>query len=322
MHRVGDYRQSPDAIPISVNGTSTDVNPTTTTWSKIDFQFQKPGYPTDTNDSEHNIVSVNGVVGKTLTVMTTDLTNAIVAQVKTGRRLAIVTVYRGSGFDQNCILCDTTAGRNNIEFSCSSLLKLQNVTLADSTATGNDSGDRCSITNIHRNPLNGFVYSFRNAQPRFKETYLTSKLQAEQDVVLPLATPWISRYAGVSAVPTMGSAGGQEFKIPPPTPSTIFANSSGKSSVSISPGGHKTFSQKEYYSGPFNSFLDRYTPRDAPYGGFHSVPGGKCLMVALKPQYRTSTSESIEMETEHTYVYAARMSRAKVSIMPMQNTLA
>ena len=319
MHRVGDYRLNSTVVPERYFEAATVANPQIATWSQMKFMFLSPTIASDANTNEITLDAQSGDLSVSLDAMTNSLAAAIFLQVKLGRRLSQVTVFRSN----NCIVCDTNAGRNVVEFSCSAVLKLQNVTLADSVATGNDSGDRCSATNIHRNPLNGLTYSFRNAQPILKQGYKLSKVQAEQDVILPLEAAYSSRYAGIDATPTLGSAAGTEWRVPPVRPSTMFTNVGAKSSVSIQPGSHKTYSMKEYYSGPINSMFNRYFPVLSTLVTYPvPTPGGSSMMVCLKPQYRTSTSENIQLETEHSYTYAARVTRGKMSVMPMQVHLA
>jgi len=317
MHRVGDYRLNSSVVPERYFEAATVANPQIATWSQMKINFVYPGYATDYYPTEVTIDAQSGDLSRSLDDMTDSLATALLARAKDGHRISQVTMFRSN----NCIVCDTNAGRNVIELSSSAIMKIQNVTLADSTATGDDSGDRCSVLNIHRNPLNGLAYSFKNAQPKFKHGYMLSKVQAEQDVIVPLSLPYETRYPGVGETATMGSAGGAEWKIPPTNPSIMFSNFSGKTSVAIQPGGHKSFSLREYYSGPINSCLDRYFPV-TPSQVDAMVPGGSCMLIGLKPQYRTSTSEKIQLETEHTYTYAARMTRGKMSIMPMPVTLA
>ena len=319
MHRVGDYRLNSSVVPERYFEAATVANPQIATWSQMKINFVFPAHPTDQSPVDITIDAQSGDLSRSLDDMTDSLATALVAQAKVGRRISQVTMFRSN----NCIVCDTNAGRNVIELSSSAIMKIQNVTLADSTPTGDDSGDRCSVLNIHRNPLNGLAYSFKNAQPKFKHGYMLSKVQSEQDALIPLLNPYQTRYPGVGTVSTMGSDAGSEWKVPPSNPSIMFANSSGKTSVAISPGGHKSFFLKEYYSGPINSCIDRYFPLVAFDGKVDPiVPGGSCMIVGLKPQYRTSTSEKINLEVEHTYTYAARMTRGKMSIMPMPVTLA
>ena len=324
MHRVGDYRNNVNTVMMPPTGGVADIAyPVIATWHSMVLKFTSNAYPTDSREDTHIILAtaVGSGTAKTLAVMTIDLAGELLDQVKQGRLLASVAMYRNDGTAANCILCDTNAGRNIVQVSSSALLKLQNVTLADSVATGDNAGDRCSVFNIHRNPLNGYAYSFKNCVPVLKEGYKISKTQAQQDVIVPMTDPYATRYAGVSATPTLAAAG-QEFIIPPSVPSTIFANVSGKSAASIQPGSHKTFSLKESFNGPINKFFTRYF---TPYLGVSVsavAPGGTSMIIGLKPQYRTSTSEDISLETEHTYTYAARMTRGKMSMMPMQNTLA
>lgn len=319
MHRVGDYRANTLVVPVGDTDAGTDSNPILSTWGSMVFKFTHPGRKT-TNQSD--TVTVVGST-QTLEQMTVALAAALLAQAQVGQRLAQVSVFRdpSNGSDQ-CVLNDINAGRNIIEFSALAQMKLQNTMLADSTATGEDSGDRCSALNIHRNPLDGLVYKFKNGVPKFKQGYFLSKTALQQTALRNLMWQYQTPLSGVYEV-DLGQHG-PEFVAPPPSPTTIFSNSAGKTSCAINPGAHKTFSMKEFYSGPINSFLDRYYPtthvNDNLIGDL-IPPGGSCMMVGLKPKYRTSTSESIKLEVEHTYTYQARMTKAKITAIPMASSI-
>lgn len=329
MHRVGDYRNSPSVVPEQANDDPTIANPVICTWDSMQIAFVTPGVASDTDSTTVTLLTSHVVggntVAKTLVEMTNELATDILINLKIGRRIAQVLMFRyassaiASG--STCILCDTNAGRNIVEVSSSALLKVQNVTLADSAADGVDSGDRCNAMNIHRNPLDGFAYTFRNCEPRFKHGYTLAKTQDEQDIIQQLSQPYSTRYAGLNAITSLPSAG-SEWLVPPPAPSTIFTNFAGKVKVGVSPGSHKTFALKEFYSGPINSLFARYFPDSTGAVNPGTYPGGTSMLIGLKPKYRTSTSESIKLETEHTHTYAARMTRGKMSVLPMQTLLA
>ena len=313
MHRVGDFRATEDVVPVGNVAAATDANPVNSTWTSMIIKFTFPGIQSDVDDSS---ITVTGGA-QSVTQMTTSLAGDLFTQAKAGRRVAQVTMFTtDSAGHTMCVLNDTNAGRNIIEFASSAQMKLQNVTLADSTDT---SGDKCSVMNIHRNPLDGQVYTFKNAVPKLKHGYMLSKTQGEQDLLRTLQFAFnVTSAAGVSDA-NLASAG-DEWNSPPRTMSTMFMNAKGKSPCAIHPGGHKTFYQKEFYSGPINSFFDRYIPSvsGASTGFGETVPpGGSCMMVGLKPKYRTSTTEDIKLEIEHTYVYQSRMTKAKMSPMPM-----
>lgn len=336
MHRCGDYRANAAVSPHDGVDAPTDAKPTMNTWGIMTFLFTTQGTQNYTDDETFSLPARNTgtTIAATIDELTALLSVSLLAQAKAGRRLANVTVYRipSSGSNQ-CILNDIYAGRNHVEFSSLAQLKLQNVTDAD---TAVDGCDRQSALNIHRNPLDGLVYKFKNAVPKMKQGYILSKTSDQQLAIRSLSWTYASETSGISpigtnggtaAVQTYGDTGLSQFnewKAPPPTPSTIFTNFAGKDRVAIAPGSHKTFSMKEFYKGPFNSFLDRYFPTSQASNAANSEiipPGGSCMMVCLKPKYRTSTSEDIKLETEHQYTYQCRISRSKIMPLPMTTSL-
>jgi hypothetical protein len=311
MHRVGDYRANPSTVPADPG---TDANPTESTWASMTFKFISHGIQSGA-DFQNTVV--NGYTA-TLDAATAQLAAGLLEAAVSGRRLAQVTVQRSSSIAPECVLNDIYAGRNIIQFSCLAQLKLQNVTPADDSGAVNC--DVNSAMNIHRNPLDGFAYNFRNAVPKLKLGYLLGKTQTQQIALRQLEWTYETNTSGVKDFDL--GAQGPEFVAPPPNPSTIFSNSSGKDRIGIAPGGHKSFSMKEHFEGPINSFLDKYTSAQVALGATAGLdvvpPGGSCMLIGLKPKYRTSTSENIKLEIEHTYTYSARMTRGKLNVMPMQ----
>jgi hypothetical protein len=332
MHRVGDYRASKTMIPVTNATTAApDATDQVVTWEDMKFSFIVPNIFTSNEAvvADTFILScLNGGAYASLTVLTDNLANELYTQFNKGRRLSQVTVFRGFGTNNVAILQDISAGRNVIEFSSKATLKLQNTTDADSPGADNPNVtanvDHRNMMNIHRNPVDGLKYTFRNKVPLFKLQYLVSKIDQRRDVLDGMQNSITGDPGGVNIPFTITDE--PEFMIPPPVPSTIFKNVTSKERVSIQPGGHKSFSLSEFYSGPINSFADRYFQRlnldaatNSCYGQGAFPPGGTCCLIGLKPTYRTSGTEDVRLECEMEYIQSSRMTRAKLTPLPMSS---
>ena len=150
--------------------------------------------------------------------------------------------------------------------------------------------------------------------------YLISKTDIERNLLDGIQNCYGIDPGGISVPADLTEE--PEFKIPPPHPSTIFKNFSSKEKVSIAPGGHKNFYLSEFYSGPINSWADRYFQFQQGdvttiVGQAAFPPGGTCCLIGLKPTYRTSNTEDIRIECEMEYTYIARLTKARLTPLPM-----
>jgi hypothetical protein len=326
MHRVGDYRANVSMVPIDASLAAASAQ--STTWSLIRFHFVSPAVTDD--QSVFDVWSYydgTSVAEQTLKQMTERLALGLLANAKLGKKISQVTVYRDvnsptSGDDDQCILIDISAGRNILEFTCKASLKMQNTTHADVQVGHTSSCGVDNALNINRNPLDGFVYKFRNSVPKYKMQYLISKTDTSRLVLDNLTDVYSTHEAGIDPIDM--TLYGDEWFVPPPAPSTIFSNFAGKTGISMSPGGHATQSMYESYKGSVNSFFTRYF---AVLGGaagnsFDVPPGGSSLLICLKPKYRNAIQASISIEAEIDHTYCARVSRAKLTPLPMNTVLA
>ena len=326
MHRAGDYRANVSMVPLTAANTYDTTQ--STTWSFIRFHLASVAATDDAAYFDVYSWSVSGGAGaeQTLKAMSSRLATGLLAAAKAGKKLTQVSVYRDvsnqtAASDDQCILMDISAGRNVLEFTSKATLKMQNITPADATHTGVETCGKDNALNINRNPVDGFVYKFRNQVPKFKMQYLVSKLDTPRLALADLSDCYATHEAGIASIDLVSY--GDEWKVPPPTPSTIFANYTGKTGISIAPGGHATQSMYESYKGPVNSFFERYFPvRLADGNAFEVPPGGSSIMICLKPKYRNATQASLKIEAEVDHTYCARVSRAKLTPLPMNTILA
>lgn len=334
MHRVGDYRANVNMNPANVQ--LAGASEQSTTWSVMRFHFAST--VATLNDAGFQDVYSSLVFPATpagpavtqeqsLKQMTTTLGGHLVTQAKLGKRITQVSVYRldaGAPAEHSCILMDISAGRNMLEFTCKAALKMQNATHAD--VPGGVTDDKsCGVDNalnINRNPLDGHIWSFKNQVPKFKMQYIVSKTDPQRLVLNQLDDCYAVHGAGIAPIDL--TLIGEEFKIPPPVPSVIFANYSGKKAISnLAPGAHMSHYMSESFKGPVNSFFDRYFPYISATGGapFIVPPGGNCAIVCLKPKYRNAASTPLKINAEIDHTYCARVSRAKLTPLPMMSVL-
>jgi hypothetical protein len=110
------------------------------------------------------------------------------------------------------------------------------------------------------------------------------------------------------------------FDVPPPAPYTVFKNSAGRSKILIKPGEHRVLKLTEGFEGTVNAFLKKYTP--IFYNGAITIPpGGNCLMIGLKPTFRTGTNEDLQVQTETDRYFAGLIKKRKLTSMPITNIL-
>lgn len=330
MHRVGDYRANVTMVPTGeLSSEVTADGYQVATWSQMTFHFAALGSGTaDVSSFKVWAYFQGGTFAmQTLEMMTHTVKTGLLTQIQAGRRLSGVSVFRGQTFNSSkqptehiAILQDISAGRNVLEFTCKSAIKMQNITPADVTHSDAQTCGHDNALNINRNPLDGLVYKFRNQVPKFKMQYLISKPAGIRNILDDITDCYSSHKAGIAPINLV--AYGDEWGAPPPAPSTIFSNLSGKSPISIGPGAHKTLGMSESFKGPVNSFFEKYFPiRLSAGNAFEVPPGGNCMIIGLKPKYRNGTQQPIKVEAEIDHTYAARVSRAKLTPLPMNTQI-
>jgi hypothetical protein len=340
MHRCGDYRVNlrDEALGPTTLRTDTSTG-TVSTWKTMRLQWRRKGVTesTFTFDLDAYTVAVTfpaddpTVVHSTFASMVDDLGEEILLRALLGYELASVTMlrgdrgsmvngsaqYTGAMFD-SAILHDTSAGRNLFKFSAVVNFKVQNTTDADSTEGIHDKD------NIHANPLDGLVYKFKNRVPKLQPSFITSLDSTSYEILNGMENLSVAAINGLT-MPPLATAAGQQFHVPPPLPYTIFSNNAGRTKVLIKPGEHRIFTLKETFGSSVNEFLRRYigisrtspenaVPREVP-------PGGNCLVLALKPTFRTGTNEDLEIQYEVERTYHGLIQRKKLTTIPIVNIM-
>lgn len=320
MHRVGDFRASEENRPVNDDmvGTDPGYRDFVVTWSSMRFQFANTGSRGTDQGYSYNLSSFTSSY-RTIDEMATTLGGQMMAQFKAGRRLVNVIVYRGEvPTDANAILNDISAGRNLMQISVQTCLKLQNTTVADHVGADQDGANALSI---HRNPIDGYIYHFRNRVPVFKMQYLMSKGNTAEQKLAKLQWLQNDDPSGMMIAPLSDLPAQSEFLHPPTAPSVIFKNTAGKERISIQPGRQKKIYMSEHYEGSINSLIERYIEFDPSASDLFKdgtpPPGGKCVLVGLKATHKSSDTEDLRVEVETETVYTTRMSKAGIMKLPM-----
>jgi hypothetical protein len=345
MHRCGDYRvNTRDAAigPTTFRLTGTDG--TVSTWKTMRLHWRKKQLAGSSEVVTHfdldawtiadegpGAIQPN-VIHNTWPSMVNGLAENLDTYSKYGYEITAVTMFRGDRHQWNAtstattmntvsdqpILYDTSAGRNIFKFSTIAKLKIQNTTNADDTA------DPHNKDNIHANPLDGLVYRFRNMVPKFQSGFLNTA-GTDRNTLNGLESLAEPKIHGVSHVNLSGLCG-QQFHVPPPAPYTIFTNCSGRAKILIKPGEHRTLQLKETFNGSVNDFMKRYTAVTDKYADGTNQsgdipPGGNCLMVALKPTFRTGTNEALEIQYEMERTLYGLIKTRPLTCVPITNIM-
>lgn len=250
------------------------------------------------------------------------------SRTELGYELHSVTIFEkegGTGGDEAPVMFfDPDAGRHDFNFEAVAHFKVQNTTDADhvegtlaSNMAAVAKGDR---NNIHANPVDGLVYRFRNAVPKWSAGFLAEHSDNGNDLndLHVLNNVGITDVSGVTDL-DLAAYLPNEFKVPPPAPYTMFANCSGRSKIYIKPGEFKTLKLKEFYHGTINSFIKRYVSVANAGGGAEIPPGGNCYMIGLKPTLRTQATESVELQCETQRYYAGVVKTRALTATPITN---
>lgn len=312
MRKVGDVRAS-------------HVHVDDATWHEMAFTWihKNTISTTEATDTlESHTGSFEASPPKNLNAMVSELAVIFRDRAQEGMHLARVVIRRRdvkstdlNQYIQRDIYNDVAAGTNIISFSSKSVFKIQNTTEADFTS------DRANMMNIHRNPLDGYAYKFKNQIPQLKSVYLAAKDDTDRAALDNMTNCYSSALGGVTIPNEMAFQ--EEFKIPTNTPSVMFNNVMGKTRTSIQPGGHKSFYLSELYTGTINQYVDRYFhTADVASDNMGKIPpGGSCMVIALKPTYRTSGTEDISLECEHDIMYQHYVKTGKKTPLPIMNTI-
>ncbi len=328
MSKVGDHRrrhfggntQDDNVAPFIGSNNSP-------TWAKILFRFAKINHASSpTGSSDVEIKSRNDLSSPTsasnpnytLDELVTTLSGGMKIEIDRGYSLAYVSIFRDndgnnvdSHVDEQVVYADVNAGRHKFDFSVTGYLKYQNVTPADG------SGDIHDSDNINANPVDGFIYKFKNRVPKFHSSFIIGhQSQGSMDDLqyLNATSP------GGLVVPALSTLDAN-FKVPIPSPSTVWSNTAGKVHTSIRPGKHAQFKFTEKFVGTFERFVDRYFNTGATDATLKIPPGGDSYLVALKPTYRSATGEDVVMQCEWTHTYHGKIVQCKATPLILKTTI-
>lgn len=331
MHKLGDTRANQNvaltAVNYGANGVNTDYHDSEITWGRMRLIWRNKNNspPTESyaeDDVEHAIRTSGVITVRTFNQMATDLAAIFMDRASGASELASVTVYdfdrmqdEGGEWGARARLHDVDAGRHLLQFEAKTKFKIQNTTAADTMS------DTHNKDNIHANPLDGLVYKFRNRVPKFNPGWMESLQDTTAEALNNLENTQTVSVPGLSYVDL--AAQEDVFKVPPPAPYTLFSNSSGRSKILIKPGEHRVLTLKESFEGSLNSFFKKYVPLDVrgDHPNRRVPPGGNCLLIGLKPTFRTGTNEDLEIQTETDRYFAAVLKPRKLTVLPIKNIL-
>lgn len=174
-----------------------------------------------------------------------------------------------------------------VEIHCQSRMNIQNRTQAQEAGAGNFDMDR-----VDNQPLKGYAYHFRHADPRLKQMSFRNDGGASLDAVLNKAsTEGVTLVRAAQMIYTTF----QE----PPQPS-LWGNMNGASKIVVQPGQIKTSTLKHVYKGYFYDLLKKMRCSRELNLEWVGVPG-KCEMFALEELLRTNSTNLISVNYESEY---------------------
>lgn len=328
MSKAGDHRPNQYDPVVGISDqlvTPSGLDDHQTTWGKMVFKWRRrSGGTTITTENvgqdvlyHHGDNTVAAGTINSFATMAENLTTIFKARSET-YDLASVTIFeaRGTlynhdgGQQQRPTYHDPDAGRHKMMFTAKAKFKIQNTTLADTTT------DQANKDNIHANPLDGLVYKFRNRVPQWAPGFIGALPETTANILNNIENIQTSAVNGVEC-PSLANY--EWFKVPPPAPYTLFKNSAGRSKILIKPGEHRVIKLSEDFEGSINSFFKKYC---SVYPDSRVVPpGGNCIVIGLKPTFRTGTNEDLEIQTEIDRYFQSVLVPRKLTPMPITNVL-
>jgi hypothetical protein len=227
------------------------------------------------------------------------------------------------------ILDDTDAYRNQFSLSVSGLFKVHNVTVPSD-------GEKDKHA-INAQPIDGKLYNFRNRVPVFHPSYLAGtqstapNIEALSFLVTSVGTTngaSMSSYETGVHYQALNSSltNPVELESPPLRPSVIFKNSTSSEKVYMAPGALKF--RKTYFamSGSLMSIFKRILPipynvQETDGAANHIPPGGDSFLMCLKPTLKTSNTEVVTIDTDHSFVFKAHCKKGKMLLLPTKQVL-
>nr|QUS52610.1 capsid protein [Mute swan feces associated circular virus 11] len=189
------------------------------------------------------------------------------------------TIFKGdgSGIDEGMTTRNVAEWSFNVNVSTN--YKVQNITPAD-LGTGNETFNR---DNIASNPLQGRVWEFSGAAPRFRGQF--SNMIGSANSIEKSDHPY-----GLIVFPAANDnvydVGNYFHSVP--TGTVLFQNCSKTGTVNLTPGGHKNIVKRYNFSGTVRHFCKRIAASDD-----HKFGMGDAICVGLQPSMRTTNDEAV-----------------------------
>lgn len=280
-------------LPLYDNGNSdgfkiqfTRKNPLDATYTTSDITI------TDNQSFDMVVNSFNG----------TEMFSSLVAYMKQTTndepyKLALYASDRNGVSTNWRLASELNLENEKVHISLSSRVTIQNRTKG-SAAESNQN----EIERVDNQPIKGFIYEFKNADPRLKSTVLAGTqgggtfiynrdfLYNSGDVNRGIRT-----YGGNQIT---GPLSAKYMREPPPA--KLWKNIAGVSSVSLDPGIMKSVSIKSYYENYLLTLLKKFRVSQVLNPGsqnmdeiYRNVQAGKCQIVCLEEVLRTPADNQI-----------------------------
>jgi hypothetical protein len=170
-----------------------------------------------------------------------------------------------------------------------SVLTLQNRTAGETAAAGDLSADR-----VDNQPMQGKIYNFKHADPRFRANTLggTGLLQPDTNFLSRMANTGLDiiRSAQINVAPA-----NIDFQEPPPA--HCWNNIEGVVNVKLQPGSMKKTMIGHVYSGYLPSLMNKLRVAQTS-GLFFSGAPGRSQVVALEEVLRTASTNNLFLNYE------------------------
>lgn len=215
-------------------------------------------------------------------------------------------------------LCDW-----QLNLNVKTMMKIQNITPADDEAGLDDNEQKYSKDSILSNPLSGRSYLFGPGFPRPRPTIvgpgthnssledLTNQTDVNGFVQFPASTD--SVYASGGALHT------------PPSGGNVFANCKKGSSLYLSPGNFKWFTNVFTFKGTVKSFCKKASFEEAISTDTNSSPGkrftlGETFAFGFAPTMRTTNAETVRLAYHMDRTSSCYISARHRVVVPRSNT--
>jgi hypothetical protein len=259
----------------------------------------------------------SSIINDSIDTMTTVLGAEIVTQAKLGRYPSLITFFRDDFISAGSVtkgaprLLDNRLGDHYLDMKITTLLRLQNISPSDSPEAGAD-----TVHDIHANPIQGKVFTFRNQRPHFKDAYQSNN---SFDTTTRVGMQSLNDYDQSPFDVIKGATNDDAFahiSRPPLNPRSLFSNAAGHGSVMLAPGAYRGYNCKFQRSETVKNFI-KGVFRIGDDGKM--PPIGASMMMCFQPSMRTSDTELVKLGYDYTAVYNCGVRFKKQMGLPVRD---